>query len=153
MKVLAGFNEINYLAVIVAAIAGFGIGAVWYAPPVFGSTWQRLTGRTGGKGLPRDPATLRGASPKPPDGSSVLPTMITAFAVTVAGVLALALFIGRDAGVGPGLAAGLAAGVGIATVAILINGIFEARSPVLMAINSGYQIVLFAVAGAILGAW
>lgn len=32
---------INYLGVLLAAIAYFIIGAIWYAPSVFGSRWMR----------------------------------------------------------------------------------------------------------------
>jgi len=35
---------INFLAVIVAVIAAFVVGAIWYSPAMFGKTWTRLTG-------------------------------------------------------------------------------------------------------------
>ena len=38
-----GISEINYLAVIVAAIVGFSIGSLWYGP-LFGKTWNREVG-------------------------------------------------------------------------------------------------------------
>lgn len=137
MDRLASLSEINYLAVIVAAIVGFGIGAVWYAPPVLGRRWMQLTGRT----------------PENATGENTVLAMGLAFLATLIGVLALALFIGKDAGWQTGLVAGLVAGIGIASMAIVINGIFEAKSKELLAINSGYQILVFAVAGTILGAW
>lgn len=137
MKVLADLSEINYLAVLVAAIVGFGIGAVWYAPPVLGKTWMALTGRT----------------PDKTKGEAVAPPMIMAFVATLISVFVLALFIGEGASVGSGALAGLLAGVGIASMAIIVNGLFEARPTTLMAINSGYQILVLTAAGAILGAW
>jgi uncharacterized membrane protein len=76
-----------------------------------------------------------------------------AFLATLIGVFALALFIGKDAGAAQGALAGLVAGLGIASVSVVINGIFEAKSWLLMAINSGYQTLLFTVAGLILGLW
>ena len=39
-------HSINYLAVLVAAIANMVIGAVWFMPAVFGSQWMRYTGLT-----------------------------------------------------------------------------------------------------------
>lgn len=30
-------GDLNWLAVVVAAIAYFALGALWYAPPVFGT--------------------------------------------------------------------------------------------------------------------
>jgi hypothetical protein len=35
---------INYLGVILAAVASMVVGAVWYAKPVFGATWQKALG-------------------------------------------------------------------------------------------------------------
>ena len=37
---------VNYLAVIVAAIAAVVIGFVWYAPQVFGDRWMKYLGKT-----------------------------------------------------------------------------------------------------------
>nr|HPO45184.1 DUF1761 domain-containing protein [Spirochaetota bacterium] len=36
--------EIQYLAVIAAAMANVAIGAVWYSPFVFGRTWMAHSG-------------------------------------------------------------------------------------------------------------
>jgi hypothetical protein len=38
--------EINWLAVVVAAIACFLLGGLWYSPVLFGKAWQRETGLT-----------------------------------------------------------------------------------------------------------
>jgi Protein of unknown function (DUF1761) len=37
-------GDLNWLAVIVATLAYFFLGALWFAPPVFGSTWQKTGG-------------------------------------------------------------------------------------------------------------
>mgnify|MGYP001575846479 FL=1 len=41
--------DVNFVAVVVAAIANMIIGSVWYAPPVFGKIWMELSGITGKK--------------------------------------------------------------------------------------------------------
>ena len=38
------FSDVNYLAVLVAALAYFALGAIWYIPPVMGTTWQKAGG-------------------------------------------------------------------------------------------------------------
>ena len=38
------FVGMNYLAVVVAALAGFGVGAVWYT--AFGKAWLGALGKT-----------------------------------------------------------------------------------------------------------
>ena len=136
MQVLAGFGDVNWLAVLVAAAVGFGLGAVWYAQPVFGRAWMRLTGIS-----QDDP------------GGNIAVIMTLSFVTTLVAVAALALFVGADAGLGTGALAGLVAGVGFAATAIVINALYESRPPALMAINAGYQVVVFVVAGSILGVW
>ena len=37
---------INYLAVLVSAIIGMIIGALWYSPLLFGKLWMKLSGMT-----------------------------------------------------------------------------------------------------------
>lgn len=37
-------SDLNWLAVLAAALAYFAIGAVWYAPPLFGKGWASAGG-------------------------------------------------------------------------------------------------------------
>src|SRR4029078_7856929 len=39
------YTAVNWLAVVVAAIAALVIGTVWYLPAVFGNRWAALIGR------------------------------------------------------------------------------------------------------------
>ena len=59
--------DIDWLAVIVAAIASFLVGAVWYSPLLFAKAWQREVGLS-------DAALAQG---------SVARTMGGAFALTL----------------------------------------------------------------------
>src|SRR6186713_1887824 len=36
--------DVNYLAVIAAAVATFLLGGLWYSPALFGKVWQREAG-------------------------------------------------------------------------------------------------------------
>ena len=38
--------EINFLAVLVAALSSFVVGFVWYNPKVFGTIWMNEVGMT-----------------------------------------------------------------------------------------------------------
>lgn len=38
--------EVNYLAVLVAAVASMGIGALWYSNVLFGKVWMKLMNLT-----------------------------------------------------------------------------------------------------------
>jgi hypothetical protein len=37
-------GDLNWLVVLVAAVAYFVLGALWYAPPVFGKVWAAAGG-------------------------------------------------------------------------------------------------------------
>ena len=53
-------SDINHWAVIVAAISAFIIGGLWYAPPVFGRSWQRAAGLSDAQLASGKPAVIFG---------------------------------------------------------------------------------------------
>ncbi len=38
------FDSVNLLAVLVAAVASFVVGSLWYSPLLFGNVWMKLAG-------------------------------------------------------------------------------------------------------------
>ena len=38
--------EVNYIAVLVAAVIAYIIGALWFSPLLFGKQWMKLTGKS-----------------------------------------------------------------------------------------------------------
>ncbi len=38
--------EVNWIAIVVAAVASFLLGGLWYSPALFGKAWQREVGLT-----------------------------------------------------------------------------------------------------------
>lgn len=127
---------INWLAVVVAAVSTFALGALWYGP-LMGKAWMRLSGMTEEK--------VAAASMGRIFGSAFVLQFITA--------VALALFIGPDAGVGVGVFAGFMAGALFVSTALGVIYLFEQRPFGLWAIDASYQILGFSLMGAILGAW
>ena len=75
------------------------------------------------------------------------------FVLNLIAAASLAMFIGPTGTWQFGLIAGLLTGLTFISVAIGVTYLFEARPFSLFAINAGYQTVLFAAMGAILGAW
>ncbi|MCB9823115.1 DUF1761 family protein, partial [Candidatus Nomurabacteria bacterium] len=39
-----GNVDVNYVAVLLAALSSFAVGMVWYAKPVFGAKWMKMVG-------------------------------------------------------------------------------------------------------------
>ena len=129
-------SHLNWLAVIVAAIVGFPLGALWYGP-VFGKAWMAATGIT--------PERAKQANMAKIYGTTLLLNLVIS--------TSLAMFIGPGSTLQEGLFAGFMAGLTFVAAAIGITYLFEFRSLKLWAINAGYQVVVFSLMGVILGAW
>jgi hypothetical protein len=129
-------SGINWLAVIVAAVAHVVIGAIWYGP-LFGARWQAATGRTQAE-----------------MGSGMSAIAISAVAsLVMAAALALLLTALNTVDLPTGLAVGVLAGVGFVGTSTVINGSFENRAPLVTGLFVAYEVIAIAVMGAILGAW
>jgi hypothetical protein len=129
-------SHIHWLAVVVAAIAGFPLGALWYGP-LLGKAWMAATGVTHERAQQANKAQLY--------GTTLLLNLVIA--------TSLAMFIGPTASLGEGLFAGFMAGFTYVAMALGVTYLFEFRSFKLWAINAGYQVIVFSVMGTILGAW
>lgn len=129
--------SLNWLAIIVAAIAAFGIGSLWYSPLLFGKAWQRETGITDEQAKNANMGKVMGLS----------------FVLMLLIAINLAAFLGPTATFSTGLLYGALAGIFWVMAALGVVYLFEMRSTKLWLINGGYNAVTFAVMGAILGAW
>ena len=127
--------HINYLAVIVVTILAFVLGGLWYGP-LFGKARMKESGVKEGDGKDKMVTTFR---------LSILLNIIIA--------LNLSAFLGAKADLQFGLFAGLAAGIGWVSASIGIMYLFSQKSLRLFLIDAGYQTVIYAIMGAILGAW
>jgi hypothetical protein len=130
--------HLNFPAILVATLAAFGLGAVWYSPSVFGRLWMREAGFT--------EKTLRakGGAARVFGGAFVL-ELLMAFN--------LAAFIGPKATISYGALAGGAAGFGWVAACYGVTYLFEHRSLRIFLINGGYHAIALTIMGAILGAW
>jgi|SRR5512133_2735429 hypothetical protein len=130
-------TQINYLAVLVAAISFFAIGGLWYSPLLFSEIWMKEAN------LSRE--YLRKANVGLVFGVSFVLSFIISFN--------LAAFLGIDAGFKWGITAGALAAIGWVAASLGILYLFERRSFKLFLINAGYFTIAFMVAGGIIGAW
>lgn len=132
------FAEINFMAVIVAALVFMAVGYVWYALPVFGKIWAREVG-------------LKASDLKQGPGSG----LVIAAAAGLVQAYVLAHFIDYTQAVtwADGFTTGLWIGVGFVAMAIAANYVFARRSAMLWMIDAGYFIVSLAISGTILAVW
>jgi len=129
--------QINYLAVIAAAVSTFVIGGLWYSPLLFGKPWQRETGLS-------DQELATSSMPKI-FGAALVLSLIAAFV--------FALFLGPRPSMPLGLGAGFSAGLCWVASSIGINYLFARRSLKLFLIDGGYHTVQFTLIGVVLALW
>jgi hypothetical protein len=126
--------EVSWLGVIVAAVASFAIGSVWYSPLMFTKVWQREAHVS-----------------ENVQNRSMAMIFAVAFVLQLLGALVFAMFLGPRPGLVDGTVCGLATGLFLVAGALGVNYLFEGRSFKLWLINGGYNVVTFTAFGAILG--
>lgn len=127
--------DINWLAVLVAAVVTFVLGGVWYGP-LFGRVWRAAEGRAEPQpGRQKHPALVYGLS----------------FVLMLIAAAALALFLGQDPTVPRAVGVGLVVGAGWVATSFGVNYLFAGRRFALFAVDAGYNVVLFAAMGLIIG--
>jgi len=134
--------QLNWLAIVVAFVAFFAIGAIWFGPKTFYPVWARALGQD------------------PRQGPTGLP-MPLVFGLTALGALVQVIttaivihFVSAASGaVGPlgGAGIGLLLGVGIAAAASLSHRLFAAQGLKVWIIEVGNDLVALTVAGLIIG--
>ncbi|MBI2130778.1 DUF1761 domain-containing protein [Candidatus Woesearchaeota archaeon] len=134
--------EINYLAVLVAAIVNMVIGALWYSPVLFGNLWAKLSG-------------MDKKSTGKPKQKGMAKLYLAAFVSTLVMSFVLAHFIAytESTTVSDGMQAGFWLWLGfIATVSI--GGVLWENKPMkLWFLNNAYNLFSLLVTGSILAVW
>jgi Protein of unknown function (DUF1761) len=131
------FDELNWLAVLVAAIAWFAFSAVWYSVPPISNAWQRAAKVVMTEG--------------PPLVMLLIPTFIGYFVTTVA-IALLARGIGASE-LGDGLALGAVLGVGFGAVGALVNQLYEQKGSTYWLINGANAVIAFCIVSVIVTLW
>ncbi len=132
---------VNYLAVLVAAIANMVIGALWYSTSLFGKRWMELVG------IRPEDAEKRAAGARRAYSWMFVASLLMAYA------LARILWYAKIQSLCGGAAIGLLAWLGFVATTMGANYLFEGRPCRLYTINAGYPLVSLIVMGAILAAW
>lgn len=134
------FSDINWLAILVSAIAYFMLGAVWYSKALFGTKW----------------AALVGVDMTDPNKSKGMAKMMTGtFVLIFIACMGIAMLVTRmDLSVLPSaLKLGLITGICFATTAVSISFIYESRPTALYFIDCGYHLAGHLIAAIILVLW
>jgi hypothetical protein len=133
--------NINFIALAIAAMASFGLGAAWYSPFLFGKAWQKELGFTD--------EYLKKGNMLAIFGSSLLLIFLMDLGLAVI----LQGHAGREITALSGSLYGLLIGIFFVAASIGINILYQRKSFKLWAIDAGYQVLYLAMTGAILGNW
>jgi len=158
--------EINFLALIAAALSTLVIGFIWYNPKVFGTIWMRESGMTEEK--------AKGANMFKTLALAVLFAFFIAFILQMLVIHqfgAMGMVGGDPTKAKPsyqlfmtdygtayrtfkhGMLHGCMTGLFLALPVIGINALFERRSWKYILINGGYFVVALTIMGGIICAW
>jgi hypothetical protein len=130
--------EINYLAVVVAALSGFAVGALWYGP-LFGKQWMAASGVT--------EADIKHTSFPRIYGITFIMSVVAAF------VLAHVIAKFGASTVQGGVESGFWMWLGFIVTVQVTDALFNRGSMRLVTIDSGYRLVWAVVMGIILAVW
>ncbi len=131
-------SDINYLAVLVAAVISMFLGYIWYLPKLFGNCWMKMVGLT-----------------EEIAKKSAAKAMIGMFIVALISAFVLAHFVDftQATTFGAGVVTGLWLWLGFSGAVIFSNFAFERRPFKWFLITAGYQLVNLAILGGVLAVW
>ena len=133
---MVDFASLNWLAILVATVASFVLGYVWYGP-VFGKAWLAALGKTEDEIKP---------SPTP-----FIITFFTTFITCVA--MAVFLDMLQVTSLMGGALLGFTVGIAFITCSAVSDGAYCRWSWALVALQSGYRTVYCVIMGMILAVW
>lgn len=136
---------VNYLAVLVAAVAGMAVGFAWYGP-LFGKQWMALSGMSQ-QGI--NEAKKQGM------GKIYLVAFLGSLlmAYVLAHFLVFASFYTGAYGASAGLMAGFWSWLGFIVPVTIGSVLWEGKSLKLWFLNAGHYLVVLLLMGLILSLW
>lgn len=126
--------DVNWLAVLGAAVPSFFVGGLWYSKAMFCNAWIREA--------KIDTEAVKGRHPGK--------VFAVSLALAVLATYVLATFLGPKPGLLDAVRSGAILGAGLVGASFGINYAFAGRSVRLWAIDAGYHTVQYALAGLIL---
>ena len=132
--ILDAFQNLNWLAVILAGLAYFVLGAIWYSNLLFGRQYRAALGVTEGGGAPQ-------AGP--------LIVNLVGWLVAALAMGLIATTIGVD-GFAEGALLGIVAWLGFVFTHQIVNDVYQGSNMALAKINGPYNLLGFVIMGVIL---
>ena len=140
-------HNINILAVLLTGVVIFVLGGLWYSPLLFAKPWTRMMGKT------EEEMKAYMATPKAKREMPLMYGMALVTALVIAWAMAVMVNHFPPVTVLRGVEVGIVCWLGFAAATSFATCMFSMQPKALWLINSGYNLVSFVLAGAILAAW
>jgi len=137
--------NLNWLAIVVATLAAFIAGAIWFGPKTFYPVWWKLMG----KEVNTEPGS--GTNMAVVFGATALGAFVEA--VAVASVIHFVAAGQSDFGALQGGLVGLLLGVGLAAASSLSHRLFAGSGFRVWLIEVGSDVINLTIMGLIIGSW
>lgn len=134
--------EVNYLAVFLAGASSMVVGAIWYAKPVMGKSWQKLVGLS-------DKDMNSGAAKAL--SLTFLASLVTAYVLAHVAFLSNKYF--GNSFMQDAVLTAFWLWLGFTAARILTHDLFERRPTKLTIMNLAHELVTLLVMGAVIGAF
>ena len=125
----------EWLPALVATLAAFGLGGLWYSPLLFGKVWQREAG----------------VSDEQIAGANRPRIFIVSFILCLVAAIAFSMVITPEADMFMALHSGIGVGLFWVATSFGVNYLFELKSFRLWLVNAGYHTLQFTLYGLIFG--
>jgi hypothetical protein len=135
--------QINYLAVLLAAVSSMVVGSLWYLPQVFGKPWMKMTG------VKMDRSAPTGAKAAWMYGSVFVASLLTAYVLAHVTFLANQYF--RNSYLQDAVATAFWLWIGFTGARLYVHDTFEGRRKKLTLLNSMHELVTVLVMAVIIG--
>jgi hypothetical protein len=133
-------KNIHWLAVLVAAIAYFALGAIWYSKVLFAPRWLTLLKIDAG-----DPNATKGVA-------AIMTASFFTILVSCIGIAILAAYLNLSL-FSQGIKLGALTGICFGSTSISNSYLYEKRPTGLHYINGGYTLVGHVIAAVIICTW
>lgn len=134
--------DVNYLAVLLAAVTSMGVGFLWYGQ-LFGKQWMKLKGYTA-ENLKKEQKQMGKYY-----GLSFVLALLTAYVLSH--VMSLSMSFFRQDALSTGLTSAFWMWLGFVFTTQATNTIFGDKKWNLLAIDTGHQLASLLVMGLVLG--
>jgi hypothetical protein len=132
--------EVNWLAVVLAALSSMVVGSIWYAKPVFGSAWMKMVGLDDKKAAEGAAVAL---------GLTLVVSFVTAYVLAHVAFLSNNYF--GNSFLQDSLTTAFWMWLGFTAARFLTHDLFEHRRKKLTLMNIGNEFVTIMVMGLIIG--